>query len=136
MLEDPNVFKSPIVKMKELDGPSPADLLLKVFKALSDETRLKIMHLLMEREACVFEIKQAMKISQTRASRNLGIMHDAGLLKAHRDGPLVFYSLDNKRINKNYGGLHAMIKQAFEMDRTSLWHRERLKRPEARSGDK
>jgi DNA-binding transcriptional ArsR family regulator len=66
--------------------------LLKIFKALGDETRLRIIYLLMEREACVLEIKQAMRISQTRASRNLGILHDAGLLKARRDGPLVFYS--------------------------------------------
>jgi len=39
--------------------------LLKIFKALADETRLRILYLLMEREACVLEIKQAMRISQT-----------------------------------------------------------------------
>jgi len=72
--------------------------LLKIFKSLADETRLRILYLLMEREACVLEIKQAMRISQTRASRNLGILHDAGLLKARREGPLVFYSLDTKLI--------------------------------------
>lgn len=109
--------------------------LLKIFKALGDETRLRIVYLLMEREACVLEIKQAMRISQTRASRNLGILHDAGLLKARRDGPLVFYSLDAKLIKKNCAGLEAMVKQAFEMDQTSLLHRERLKRPMARSAD-
>ena len=107
--------------------------LLKIFKALGDETRLRLMYLLMEREACVLEIKQAMRISQTRASRNLGILHDAGLLKARRDGPLVFYSLDNKLIKKNCAGLEVMVKQAFETDQTSLLHRERLKRPAARS---
>jgi ArsR family transcriptional regulator, arsenate/arsenite/antimonite-responsive transcriptional repressor len=109
--------------------------LLKIFKALADETRLRIMYLLMEREACVLEIKQAMRISQTRASRNLGILHDAGLLQARREGPLVFYSLDQKMIKKNCYGLDAMVKQAFEMDQTSLIHRERLKRPMARATD-
>jgi ArsR family transcriptional regulator len=109
--------------------------LLKIFKALGDETRLRLVYLLMEREACVLEIKQAMRISQTRASRNLGILHDAGLLQARRDGPLVFYSLDNKLIKKNCAGLEAMVKQAFEMDETSLKHRERLKRPMPRSTD-
>ncbi len=109
--------------------------LLKIFKALGDETRLRLVYLLMEREACVLEIKQAMRISQTRASRNLGILHDAGLLQARRDGPLVFYSLDTKLIKKNCAGLEAMVKQAFEMDQTSLLHRERLKRPTARSTD-
>ena len=106
--------------------------LLKIFKALADETRLRILHLLMEREACVLEIKQAMRISQTRASRNLGILHDAGLLKARREGPLVFYSLDTQSIKKNCGGLALMIKKSFESDQTSFIHRERLKRPAAR----
>jgi ArsR family transcriptional regulator, arsenate/arsenite/antimonite-responsive transcriptional repressor len=110
--------------------------LLKIFKALADETRLRIMYLLMEREACVLEIKQAMRISQTRASRNLGILHDAGLLKARREGPLVFYSLDMRQIKKSCNGLDAMVKQAFEMDETSLKHRERLKRPVPRSTDR
>ena len=109
--------------------------LLKIFKALGDETRLRLIYLLMEREACVLEIKQAMRISQTRASRNLGILNDAGLLKARRDGPLVFYSLDTRLIKKNCAGLEAMVKQAFEMDDTSLKHRERLKRPVPRSTD-
>ena len=107
--------------------------LLKIFKALGDETRLRLVYLLMEREACVLEIKQAMRISQTRASRNLGILHDAGLLKARRDGPLVFYSIDSKLIKQNCAGLEAIVKQAFEMDHTAQLHRERLKRPASRS---
>jgi ArsR family transcriptional regulator len=110
--------------------------LLKVFKATADETRLRILYLLMEREACVLEIKQAMRISQTRASRNLGILHDAGLLQARREGPLVFYSLDSRQIKKTCAGLDAMVKQAFETDQTALLHRERLKRPVARANDK
>jgi len=109
--------------------------LLKIFRALGDETRLRIMYLLMEREACVLEIKQAMRISQTRASRNLGILHDAGLLKARREGPLVFYSLDTRQIKKSCNGLDVIVKQAFEMDETALKHRERLKKPIPRSTD-
>jgi len=112
--------------------------LLKIFKALADETRLRIMYLLMEREACVLEIKQAMGISQTRASRNLGILADAGLLKARRDGPLVFYSLDTIRIKKSCDGLDTIIKVAIEKDDTWLkgLARERLKRPVPRNTDR
>jgi len=47
---------------------------IRVFKALSDETRLRMLKLLSEGELCVCEIMQAMEISQTRASRNLGIL--------------------------------------------------------------
>lgn len=109
--------------------------LLKIFKALGDETRLRILHLLTEREACVMEIRLAMRISQTRASRNLGILHDAGLLKARREGPLVFYSIDADALKKTCDGLDSMVKQAFQTDRAALLHRERLKRPVAKTID-
>jgi DNA-binding transcriptional ArsR family regulator len=42
----------------------------KVFKALSDEIRIRILKVLLERECCVCEIMQALNISQSRASRN------------------------------------------------------------------
>jgi ArsR family transcriptional regulator len=67
--------------------------LKKAAKALSDETRLRIINLLMERECCVCEVMQALDISQTRASRNLGILHNAGLLKVRRHGLWVLYSI-------------------------------------------
>ena len=59
--------------------------LIKTLKALSDETKLRIMNILLERECCVCEIMQALDISQTRASRNLGILQDIGFLKSRRD---------------------------------------------------
>ena len=45
--------------------------LVEAFEALSNETRLRILNLLLERECCVCEVMQALQISQTRASRNL-----------------------------------------------------------------
>ncbi len=56
--------------------------LIKVMKALSDETRLRILKVLLEKECCVCEVMQALDISQSRTSRNLGILQDAGFLKA------------------------------------------------------
>ena len=51
--------------------------LVKAMKALSDETRLRILKVLLERECCVCEIMQALDISQSRASWNLVILEDA-----------------------------------------------------------
>ena len=68
--------------------------LVKAIKALSDETRLRIMNVLLERECCVCEVMQVLDISQSRASRNLGIIQDAGFLKARREGAWMFYSVD------------------------------------------
>jgi ArsR family transcriptional regulator, arsenate/arsenite/antimonite-responsive transcriptional repressor len=45
--------------------------LIKAVKSLSDETRLRMLNLLLQRECCVCEVMQVLDISQTRASRNL-----------------------------------------------------------------
>ena len=73
---------------------------IQLMKALSDETRLRIFHLLLERECCVCEVMQALEISQTRASRNLGILLNAGLLKTRRNGLWVLYSIDRRTANR------------------------------------
>lgn len=70
--------------------------LLRVFRALSDETRLRMLKLLLKRELCVCEIMQAMDISQSRASRNLGVLEDAGILRSWREGAWVHYTFDEK----------------------------------------
>jgi ArsR family transcriptional regulator len=101
---------------------------LKVFKALSDETRLRILSLVLERECSVCEIVQAMQISQTRASRNLGILQYAGLLKARRDGLWVLYSVDEESVDKkSCDGLDEVIRTAMENDEVAALDRERLK---------
>ncbi len=68
--------------------------LIKAAKALSDETRIKILNLLLERECCVCEVMAILGISQTRASRNLGILQNAGLLKMRKVGLWALYSID------------------------------------------
>lgn len=69
--------------------------LVNVFKALGDETRLRLLKLLDQREdLCVCEMMQALNITQTRASRNLGILRNAGLVKDKREGLWVHYSLN------------------------------------------
>jgi ArsR family transcriptional regulator len=73
---------------------------IKAVKALSDETRLRILNVLLERECCVCEIMQALDISQSRASRNLRILQDSGFLKAQRHGAWIIYSMDWDTANR------------------------------------
>jgi DNA-binding transcriptional ArsR family regulator len=47
------------------------------FKTLSDETRLRILNLILERECCVCEVMQALEISQSKASRGLSLLTQA-----------------------------------------------------------
>ena len=100
---------------------------IKVMKALSDETRLRILNVLLERECCVCEVMQALDISQSRASRNLGILDDAGFLKARRDGAWMLYSIDWETANRYAASLAKLLKGFFIDDEVLSRDRERLK---------
>jgi len=83
--------------------------LIDALKALSDETRLRIIHVLSKRECCVCEIMQALDISQTRASRNLGILHKNGFLKTSREGTWIIYAINRETANQHAGSLTNLL---------------------------
>ena len=100
---------------------------LKVMKALSDETRLRILNVLLVRDCCVCEIMQALNISQSRASRNLGILQDAGFLKERRDGPWRVYSIDWQTANRYAASLIKLLSDSPISNESLLKDKERLK---------
>jgi len=104
--------------------------LVKATKALSDETRLRILNLLLERECCVCEVMQALQISQTRASRNLSTLYDAGFLKLRKDGLWSLYSIDEKGMNGYLIGLVESVRKALVGNKMVALDRERLKKAE------
>ena len=108
-------------------GDEAMQNLIKAMKALSDETRLRIMMVLLERECCVCEVMQALDISQTRASRNLGILQDAGFLKAKRDGLWPVYSIDWQATNSYAVSLAKLFKDSHISNEILEKDRERLK---------
>jgi ArsR family transcriptional regulator len=65
----------------------------RLFKALADETRLRIVALLSHGELCVCHIQAALGLSQSNVSRHLGILRAAGVVQHRRDGTWVHYSL-------------------------------------------
>ena len=71
---------------------------IKSTAALSDITRLRILNILLIRECCVCEVMQALEISQTRASRNLSILYDAGFLKQRKEGLWTHYEVDREKL--------------------------------------
>jgi ArsR family transcriptional regulator, arsenate/arsenite/antimonite-responsive transcriptional repressor len=99
--------------------------LVKALKALSDSVRLRIVNLLLQRECCVCEVMQALRISQTRASRNLNMLHDAGLLKLRKDGLWSYYSID--RDNERFLSLLTeAVEEGLKGDRDAAEDRVRL----------
>jgi len=106
--------------------------LIKAMKALSDETRLRIMKALLNRECCVCEVMQALDISQSRASRNLRILQDAGFLKQRRDGAWIVYSVDWQTANRYAISLAKLLKdspistEVLALDKERLNHAVRI----------
>jgi ArsR family transcriptional regulator len=99
----------------------------KLFKALSDETRIRILKVLLERECCVCEVMQALDISQSRASRNLGMLEDAGFVKSRRDGLWIVYSIDEQRMNRYVAPLIELLRGSLVNEEIILQDKERLK---------
>jgi ArsR family transcriptional regulator len=68
--------------------------LSRIFKALSDDTRLTIMGLVFRHgHLCVCEVERILGITQSKASRHLRYLRDAGLLEDEREGLIVNYRL-------------------------------------------
>ena len=101
--------------------------LIKATKALSDETRIRILKLLLEKECCVCEVMQALDISQSRASRNLGILQDAGFLRARRDGAWIVYSVDWQTANLYAASLAKVLRESLISNEILAQDKERLK---------
>ncbi len=65
--------------------------LQRIFKTLSDPTRMRILRLLQTEELMVQELMEVLGMAQSRVSRHLSILREAGLLTDRRDGTYVFY---------------------------------------------
>jgi ArsR family transcriptional regulator len=65
---------------------------IRVMKAVSDPTRVKMLKVLEERSMCVCELQTALGIAQSTTSKHLKILEDAGLVGSHKDGLWVNYT--------------------------------------------
>lgn len=71
---------------------------IKVFKAVADVTRLKILKLLSGGELCICEIMLALKRPQSSISHNLSILEDAGLVKERKEGKWCRYRISDEAV--------------------------------------
>ncbi len=71
--------------------------LARTFKALADETRLRILNLLLRGELCVCDIQLVLGASQPNVSRHLTYLKHAGLVLDRREGTRIYYRLAEAR---------------------------------------
>lgn len=70
------------------------DIFLKTASALNDETRIKILKFLnIHGKCCVCDLENSFEMIQSRLSRHLKILKEAGFLRVDREGRWAYYSL-------------------------------------------
>lgn len=106
------------------DRPDGVKNLSMVFKALSDETRLRIIKLLEGGELCVCHVVAAFDMCQSKVSFHLGVLKKAGLLRDRKEGKWMHYRIDDSDFFKRLLILSVMERIPEE---TLKEDRERLK---------
>ena len=87
--------------------------IIKIFKALSDETRIRILNLLKHGELCVCEIESLLNITQSNASRHLTRLSNSKLIVGTKKHQFVYYKL-NDEIFEKYAFLRGVIFEETE----------------------
>ncbi len=90
-----------IDKLKnELPSEEIVGELSDVFKVFGDATRIRILWTLFDSEKCVYDIAEAVGMTQSAISHQLRVLKHARLVKARRDGKNTFYSLDDEHVKR------------------------------------
>jgi DNA-binding transcriptional ArsR family regulator len=76
------------------------DEMLRMFKALSDQTRLRIVEHLLDGEKCVCEIFPRVKRTQSTVSIQLKILERSGIVEPRREGKKVFYRIKERSVRE------------------------------------
>lgn len=72
-----------------------------IFKALSEESRLRILSLLVEHELCVCEIEECLKMTQSNASRHLTALKKSGILESYKQAQWTYYLINPSFVQEN-----------------------------------
>ena len=99
--------------------------LTKLFRALGDETRVRILALLVHGELCVCHVESALGISQPNCSRQLGVLKSAGIVDSRRDGTWVYYRIVDQEVESVKNVLDVLAKtfgaaRALRLDHARL----------------
>jgi ArsR family transcriptional regulator, arsenate/arsenite/antimonite-responsive transcriptional repressor len=108
----------------------------RLFKAFSDETRLRILNLLAQGEQCVCEFQMVLRVPQPKISRHLAYLRRAGLIEERKEGKWVIYLLTEAR-NPVHAALLRCVRGCFQEIETlkiDLTRRAKLNSPRCCSG--
>ena len=89
---------------------------MKVTKALSDKTRVRIFKMLQQKKMCVCEVQAVLGMAQSTSSKHLKILEDAGLITSSKDGLWVNYQLERHSHNPHAGPIISYLCSVLDDD--------------------
>ena len=104
----------PSEKARSFDKLKESDLyiLTEFFKALGTPTRVRILLVLMEQDACVSDLADRLGLTQSAVSHQLSLLKANKLVRQRRDGKMIFYTLvdDHVRMVIEKGTEHVLLR--------------------------
>lgn len=86
---------------------------IKVFKAIADETRLKILILVSHKNICAKGIAKHLNISESAVSQHIKLLKESHLIIGHKRGYHLMYELNREAIEKSINFLNGLINDDF-----------------------
>jgi DNA-binding transcriptional ArsR family regulator len=96
-LDEKNQESKSLNEIQQLDQET-LFIVSQTFKALSDPTRIRILHLLFQRECSVNEIAEELQLVQSTVSHQLRFLKNLRLVKFRRAGTTIYYSHDDEHV--------------------------------------
>jgi ArsR family transcriptional regulator, lead/cadmium/zinc/bismuth-responsive transcriptional repressor len=97
-----DVFHADPARVAEVRATQPdtgtVERLAEIFKALGDPTRVRLLTALATAELCVCDLATLLALSESAISHQLRLLRSLRLVRARRDGRMVFYRLDDDHI--------------------------------------
>ena len=100
---------------------------LKIFKALSDPSRLRILKALQSKILCVCEIRELLGLSSSTVSKHLSILKEAGFILEERNGKWVNYMINSKPSDPRITSIISSLDYWIADEKTIIDDKKRIK---------
>jgi ArsR family transcriptional regulator len=107
--------------------------MIESFKALAEESRLRILALLMDEEMCVCELEETLGMTQSNVSRHLTALRGAGIIECNKSAQWAFYCVSAKFKTENRY-LWLFLQEKLNQDPYLQW--KQIRERNAKSGVK
>ncbi len=89
---------------------------VRIFKALGDPNRIRIMKMMLERELCLCEVREVLDLSNSTVSKHLTILRDAGLLLDSKEGKWVNFRINDESADPLISSAIRLVRDSFADD--------------------